>query len=150
MILPDLNLLLYAHNPFCAQHERASEWWESVLNGDEIVGLPHEVTLGFVRIATHPRLGKAAVPLAAAKSVVLGWLSLRGTRVLLPKEDHTARVSELMEQAGASGALASDASLAVHAIVHRATLCTNDGDFARFPGLDWTNPLRERRPAGHV
>lgn len=144
MILPDLNLLLYAHNPFCAEHLRAREWWESVLNGEEIVGLPHEVTIGFVRIATHPRLGQAAVSLTAAQSVVLGWLSLPTTRVLLAKEDHTARVLELMERAGASGALASDASLAVYAIAHRATLCTNDGDFARFPGLDWLNPLQER------
>lgn len=40
-----------------------------------------------------------------------------------------------------SGALVSDASLAVHAFENRATLCTNDADFARFKGLIWHNPL---------
>lgn len=40
-----------------------------------------------------------------------------------------------MERSQCSGALASDASLAVYAIVNRAILCSNDADFARFPGF---------------
>ena len=110
--------------------------------GGEIIGLPHEISLGFVRIATHPRLGPAMVSVEAAKRVVLTWLKQPGVRVLLPKEDHAAKVLDLMQRAGVSGALTSDASLAVHAMENRATLCTNDSDFARFPGLDWKNPLR--------
>lgn len=141
MILPDLNLLLYAYNPFVRQHEPARHWWESALGGGEIIGLPTEISLGFVRLATHPRLGAAVVPLEAAKRVVLGWLSHPSVRVLPPGEDHTAKVIDLMERAGVSGALTSDASLAVHAIEHRATLFSNDADFARFPGLAWKNPL---------
>ncbi len=143
MILPDLNLLLYAYNPFAPQHKAAHAWWQETLQGGEIIGLPHEVTLGFVRIATHPRLGNAAVALPKAKTVVMGWLAHPSSRVLLPGEGHAVKVIDLMERAGASGALASDASLAIHAIEHRATLCTNDADFARFPGLDWRNPLLE-------
>lgn len=141
MILPDLNLLLYAYNPFARDHERARRWWETTLRSGEIIGLPNEISLGFVRIATHPRLGPATVPVEAAKRVVLGWLAHKGARVLLPKEDHVAKVLDLMEIAGVSGAVASDASLAVYAMQHRATLCTNDADFARFPGLEWRNPL---------
>lgn len=141
MILPDLNILLYAYNPFAAHHAPARKWWEDTLAGKEIIGLPNEVTLGFVRIATHPKLGSAIVPMKAAKQVVLGWLSHPGVRVLLPREDHTTKVIDLMERAGVSGALTLDASLAVHAIENRATLCSNDADFSRFPGLDWKNPL---------
>jgi len=33
MILPDLNLLLYAYNPYTAQHARAKQWWEQAMNG---------------------------------------------------------------------------------------------------------------------
>lgn len=141
MIIPDLNLLLYAYNTHARDHGRARAWWESTLRSDDIVGLPNEVTLGFVRIATHSRLAAVAVPLREAKRVVVGWLALANTRVLLPREDHTGKVIDLMERAGASGALASDASLAVYAMENRATLCSNDADFARFPGLDWKNPL---------
>jgi predicted nucleic acid-binding protein len=34
-----------------------------------------------------------------------------------------------------------DAVLAAIAVENGATLCTTDRDFARFPGLAWTNPL---------
>lgn len=141
MILPDLNCLLYAYNAHAPQHDLARSWWESALNGRELIGLPHEVTLGFVRIATNPRLGASAVSMAVARGVVKSWMVAPSTRVLLPKEDHTMKVCELMERCQCSGALASDASLAVYAIQNRAMLCSNDADFARFPGLEWTNPL---------
>jgi predicted nucleic acid-binding protein len=34
-----------------------------------------------------------------------------------------------------------DAHLAALAIGHGLTLCSTDSDFARFPDLDWHNPL---------
>jgi uncharacterized protein len=141
MILPDLNLLLYAYNPHALQHVRAKQWWESALNGRELIGLPHEVTLGFVRIATNRRLGAAAVSLTAARAVVNSWSKSSIVRILLPTEDHSTKVFDLMERCDVSGQLTSDASLAVYAIVSRATLYSNDSDFARFPGLEWKNPL---------
>jgi predicted nucleic acid-binding protein len=35
-----------------------------------------------------------------------------------------------------------DAHLAALSIEHGLTLCSTDGDFARFPGVRWENPLR--------
>ncbi len=141
MILPDLNVLLYAYNPHAAQHDAARGWWERALSGAELVALPHEVLFGFVRIATNRRLGAAAVPLERAREVVAGWLTFPTVRVLSPSSGHFERVMALMLAAKATGGLLSDAILAAYAIEHRATLCTNDSDFARFPGLDWANPL---------
>jgi predicted nucleic acid-binding protein len=37
--------------------------------------------------------------------------------------------------------LVPDADLAALAIEHGLTLCSSDGDFARFPELKWENPL---------
>jgi uncharacterized protein len=37
--------------------------------------------------------------------------------------------------------LGPDAHLAALAMQHGLTLCSSDGDFARFPGLQWENPL---------
>jgi predicted nucleic acid-binding protein len=37
-----------------------------------------------------------------------------------------------------------DAHLAALALEHGLTLCSTDGDFARFPGLDWQNRLAAR------
>ncbi len=141
MILPDLNVLLYAYNAHVSQHEAARTWWQGALLGPELVAIPHEVLFGFVRIATNPRLGAAAVPLERARAVVAAWLAVPTTRVLVPSAGHFERVMELMRAARASGGVLSDAILAAYAIEHRATLYTNDSDFARFPGLDWANPL---------
>ena len=41
----------------------------------------------------------------------------------------------------ASGALISDAQLAALTMEYGGVLHTTDRDFARFPGLRWTNPL---------
>lgn len=141
MILPDLNLLLYAYNPHVPQYERARAWWEGAMNSDELIALPHEISLGFVRIATNQRLGKVAIPLAQARAVVEGWLDLPQARIPIPSAYHFTRVLDLMSRAMATGGVLSDAILASYAIEHRARLCTNDSDFSRFPGLDWENPL---------
>lgn len=143
MILPDLNLLLYAYNPHVPQHDAARRWWERALNSDELIGLPFEVVFGFIRVATNPRLGAARVDLAEARRVVEGWLELPQVRTLTPAALHFTRVMDLMTAAMAAGPVLSDAILAAYAIEHRAKLFTNDGDFARFPGLDWKNPLLE-------
>lgn len=141
MILPDLNLLLYAYNPHVSQHQKAAEWWNGAMNGEELIGLPNEICLGFVRIATNTRLGTAAVSLDRAKGVVKGWLQLPQARVLLPAPNHFDQVMDLMTRSMGSGALVSDAALAAYAIQNRATLYSNDADFSRFAGLSWENPL---------
>lgn len=111
------------------------------MNGEELIGLPNEVCLGFVRIAANSRLGAAAVSLGSARAVVAGWLQLPQARVLTPAPNHFGQVMDLMAGAMGSGALVSDAVLAVYAIQNRATLCSNDADFSRFAGLSWRNPL---------
>ena len=141
MILPDLNLLLYAYNPHTPQHGAARGWWEQAMNGDELIGIPLEIAFGFVRIATNPRLGAARVPLIDARQVGEGGMDLPQVRTLVPGALHFNRVMELMTAAMAAGPVLSDAILAAYAIEHRATLFTNDSDFARFPGLMWQNPL---------
>ena len=42
---------------------------------------------------------------------------------------------------GVRANLVHDADLAALAIEHGLILCSTDGDFARFPGLRWDNPL---------
>ena len=35
MIVPDINLLIYAHNPDSPEHSVASRWWNELLEGSE-------------------------------------------------------------------------------------------------------------------
>jgi len=143
MILPDINLLLFAYNAASPHHRASRAWWESATNGEELIGLPHEVLFGFVRIATNPVLGPAAVPRATARKTVSSWIALPNSRILLPQSDHFEKVLTLMEETNSVGRVLSDAVLAAHAITNRATLCSNDSDFARFRELDWFDPLAE-------
>ena len=53
MIIPDVNLLLHAHDSEFRRHRAARAWWESLMNGTGSVGLPWVSILGFIRIATR-------------------------------------------------------------------------------------------------
>ena len=56
MIVPDLNLLLYAHNKGATRHSDAHLWWVTLLHGDEAIGIPWVVATGFIRLMSSPAL----------------------------------------------------------------------------------------------
>jgi predicted nucleic acid-binding protein len=56
VIVPDLNLLVYASDGRAARHVDAHRWWTECLNGRERVGLAWSVALGYLRIVTSPRI----------------------------------------------------------------------------------------------
>jgi hypothetical protein len=58
-----------------------------------------------------------------------------------PGERHASILFELLRRLGTAGNLTSDAHLAALAIEHQAEVCSTDADFARFPGLRWSNPV---------
>ena len=143
MIVPDANLLLYAHDSRSPFFEPARRWWESCLNGTEPVGLCHAVVFAFVRIGTNPRVYADPLSLDAAAHHVRTWHERRVARTLLPDAGHVDAALELLRRAGATGGnLVTDAQIAAVALAHRATVHTADQDFRRFPGLDCRYPLR--------
>lgn len=139
MILVDANLLIYASAAEMPQHEAASKWLDEQINGTARVGLPWPSLLAFMRIVSNPRLFERA-SLAQARTQVQAWLAQPSTWVPLPTEAHGAILDQLLagEQ---SHRLVADAHLAALALEHGLALCSSDGDFARFPGLRWQNPL---------
>jgi hypothetical protein len=56
MVIPDVNLLLYAHVSGFAEHERARRWWEHLMNDTTPVGLAAPALYGFIMVATNPRI----------------------------------------------------------------------------------------------
>jgi uncharacterized protein len=141
MILPDINLLVYAHNEAAPQHERARSWWEDLLGREHPVGLPWAVALGFVRLVTHPRVLDEPLGPGAALRRVEAWLGCPGVQVLEAGPRHVALLGRLFESTGVAGSLTTDTHLAALAIEHQCELHSNDSDFGRFPGLRWHNPL---------
>lgn len=141
MIVPDINLLLYAYDRTSKSHVASREWWEETLAGGLRVGLTWHTILGFIRMATNPRVFEFPVAPTDAIRVVRSWLDQPGVEILSPGERHGDIVFHLIEQAGVAGNLTSDAHLAAIAIEHQAELASNDRDFGRFRGLRWFNPL---------
>ena len=66
MILPDVNVLVYAHREDARDHRAYRDWLESTANADAAFGLSDLVISGFVRIVTHPRIFAAPSSLADA------------------------------------------------------------------------------------
>jgi toxin-antitoxin system PIN domain toxin len=142
VIVPDVNLLLYAHMRGFAQHARARRWWEALLNGDGEVGIPAPSVFGFVRLATSPAVFDRPLTVADALSRVEAWLALPHVHFTLPGPRHLEIAFGLLRDLGIAGKLTTDVQLAAIAIEHQGEVHSNDTDFARFTGLRWSNPLR--------
>ena len=141
MIVPDINLILYAEIASFPEHPAARRWWESALRGPEEVGLTPPTLFGFVRIATNPRVLDPPLSVDGAIDRVNGWLEQPNAHVLAPGPRYLDIAFRLLRALGAAGNLTTDAQLAAFAIEHNATLCSNDTDFARFAGLRFKNPI---------
>ncbi len=141
MKVVDLNLLLYAVNRDSIHHARARTWLEQVLSADEPIALPWAVLLGFLRIATSPRVLPHPLSVEQAIAVVDSWIAEPVVVPLAPGAEHWRILRELLAEAGTAGNLTSDGHLAALAIESGAELCSSDADFARFKKLRWTNPL---------
>lgn len=142
MILVDANLLVYAHVQSFVEHEAARRWLDGRLNGTARVGLPWPSLLAFLRLVTNPRVFERPESIVEAWKQVREWLAAESAWIPQPTERHAEILAAQLTVPGVQGNLVPDAHLAALAIEHGLELCTTDGDFARFSGLRWTNPLR--------
>lgn len=143
MIVPDINLLVHAYNEQSSVHEKARAWWEELLSDPAPVGLPWVVTLGFIRITTHPRIVANPLPAVTACAHVASWLGQPQVMILHPGDRHPEILFDLLRRLGTAGNLTTDVHLAALCIEHQAELHSTDADFMRFSGLRWRNPLGE-------
>jgi toxin-antitoxin system PIN domain toxin len=139
VVVPDINLLVFAYNEAAPRHDAARAWWEGL--GRAPVGIPWAVTVGFVRLVTHPAVLEQPLRPKVAIERVHQWFSLEHVQSLDPGPRHLAILERLFESTGVGGSLTTDTHLAALAIEHQCELHSGDADFARFPGLRWHNPL---------
>lgn len=140
-MLLDANLLLYAVHERAAQHEMAAAWLTAQLNGRRRVGLPWQSLAAFLRISTHPRAFERPLDPAIAWERVADWLAAPVVWVPQPGPEHAGLLGELLVRHEIAGNLVPDAQLAALALEHGLTVCSTDTDFARFPDVEWQNPL---------
>lgn len=141
MIAVDANLLVYAHVTSYPQHEAARSWLEDQLTRAPRVGLPWSSLLAFVRLVTNPRLFTEPESIAEAWGQVASWLTAEPAWTPVPTARHREILSSCLTQPGLRANDVPDAHLAAVTVEHGLRLATSDSGFARFPGLEWFNPL---------
>ena len=141
MILPDVNVLLYAFREDAVDHARFRQWLDGVVNGDEAYGMSPQVLCSLARIATHPRVYASPSRIENALAFARVLLEQPHCTVVRPGERHFSIFEDLCRKAQANGNLVQDAWFAALALESGCEWVTTDGDFARFPGLRWRRPF---------
>lgn len=141
MILPDVNVLVYAFSTTARDHARYRAWLEDVIHGPEAWGYSELVLSGFVRVSTHPRVFDPPAPLDSALRFCSILREQPNAVPIVPGGRHWEIFEELCRAAGARGNLVADAYFAALAIESGSEWITTDSDFARFPRLRWRHPL---------
>jgi uncharacterized protein len=141
VILPDVNVLVYAHRQDLPDHPRYRDWLEGVLNGPQAFGLSDLVLSGFLRVVTHPRVFTTPTPMERALEFTAALRGAPGCARAEPGERHWDLFTTLCREAGVRGNLVPDAWFAALAIESGSEWITTDRDYARFPHLRWRHPL---------
>jgi len=141
VIIPDVNLILYAEIDAFPSHRTARRWWEGLLSGDRPVGIAPVVLFGFLRLSTNRRVFAKPLSVPDAIGRVRMWFDQPHTTCLVPGSQHLEIALRLLAQLGTGSNLTTDVQIAAHALEHNGEVHSNDGDFSRFQGLRWINPL---------
>lgn len=141
MILPDVNVLIYAFRSDTEGHVRYKEWLETVINGSAAYGIAPQVLGSALRICTHSRIFVHPSSLDDAFGFCRVLLEHPNATVVVPGERHWSIYEKLCRDAKARGNLFQDAWFAALAIESGCEWVTTDRDYARFPGLNWREPF---------
>ena len=141
MIVPDVNVLVYAANSASPHHQAARSWWERTLSTGQPVGMPWVVATGFLRVVTNPRVFTSPYEVSEALDIVDGWFAVPSVLAIGPGRRHSALLRSFLEPLGQGANAVPDAHIAAIAVEHSATLHSTDRGFARYAGLDWVDPL---------
>lgn len=141
MILPDVNVLIYAFRSDSENHKQYKGWLESIVNGPAAYGVAPQVLASVVRICTHPRIFSRPSSRSDVFDFCRVLLEHPNATVTEPRTRHWTIFEGLCDKAKATGNLAQDAWFAALAIESGCEWITTDRDYARFPGLIWRAPL---------
>lgn len=141
MILPDVNVLVYAHREDAKNHRAYLQWLEAVINSDQSFGLADIILSGFLRVVTHPKVFNPPSSLRLALDFVGEIRNQPNCVIIQPGPRHWRIFRKLCVEANVKGNLVPDAFLAALAIESGSEWITTDRDYSRFPGLTWRHPL---------
>ena len=142
MLLPDVNVLVYAFRSDLEEHALHRSFVQGLVDGDEAFGLSSLVLSGFLRVVTHPRIFAEPDPIEEALAFTAVLRESEQSVAIEPGARHWEIFARLCRTGHARGNLVSDAYHAALAIESGCEWVTTDRDYARFPGLRWRHPGR--------
>ena len=138
MLMPDVNILVYAHREESPEHARYADWLRNIAKGIEPWALSEPVMQGFLRVASNPRIFSPSSTARQGFQFLNGLASRPNCVVLRPGPAHWDIFRGLCERGSLRGKLIADAAHAALAIESGCEWVTADTDFARFvPLLRW-------------
>ncbi len=141
LVLPDVNVLVYAHREDADNHLKYRAWLEALLNGDAAYGVCSVVLSGFLRVATHPKVFRSPSTINQAIAFAEQIRSRPNAVPVEPGPRHWGIFRRLCVDHGVRGNLVPDAYLAALAIESGCEWVSADRDFNRFQELRWRHPL---------
>jgi uncharacterized protein len=141
LVLPDVNVLLYAFHPAADRHSEHKVWLDSLINGEVEFGLSPQILNSVVRIATTNAAFRPGYQFDHVAAFCDDLLAAPMHRMIQPGRRHWRLFCDLCRKTGARGNLAQVAWFAALAMEHDCEWITHDTDFGRFPGLRWRPPF---------
>lgn len=142
MILPDVNVLVYAYRREAEDHDTYAAWLTRLVAGQDELALADHCLTGFLRIVTNARIFSDPTPTAEALTFVDRLRrARRGRPVTGTPATWDVLAEHIAQDRGVRGNLLPDAYLAALAVSHGCRLATADRGFARYPGLEFFDPV---------
>ena len=140
MMLPDVNVLIYAFRKEAPHHTACRKWLDHVVLGAERFAVSPLALGAVVRITTNVRTYTAASSLESAFGFCEDLLGQPHCQIVEPGERHWDIFKRLCVETETRGPRVTDAWYAALAIEWGCEWVTLDRDYARFPGLRWRVP----------
>jgi toxin-antitoxin system PIN domain toxin len=140
MILPDVNVLIYAFRSDAPEHAICNPWLTRIVASDGRFGISPLALSALVRITTGLRSYRMPSTLAEAFTFCDYLLAQPNCQIVEPGERHWDIFKRLCIETDTRGARVTDAWYAALAIEWGCEWVTFDRDYARFPGLRWQVP----------
>ncbi len=140
MILPDVNVVIYAFHADSARHSVWKPWLDAIIRGDAQFGMSPLALSAVARIATNPRILKQPSSVEEAFAFCDNLLGQPHCEQVRPGSRQWSIFARICLESGIRGPRISDAWFAALAIDHGCSWITYDRDYARFPQLDWRKP----------
>lgn len=140
MMMPDVNVLIYARRKDAPQHAASKAFLESIASGPSNFALSRHALSAVIRIMTNRKSFAEPEEPQDAFAYCRWLMDLPNAVSVDPGDRHWEIFEHLCVKGAVRGPLVADAWYAALAIEHDCEWVTFDRDFRRFEGLRWRTP----------